>query len=164
MSDKHMVVQGATCRCTLSIEPKTDILKVKTQSKHYANDKDSAKKLLATTKDIGNTLEKNTFGKCKKQPSGNDYLPCQVQITKWSKFYEKITLSNQGKILLEDSKATCEMGMPDCIEIVDHGQIAEPSEQNLKKANPDIQNKINPLLCLNEVGKEKPDFNGIEQK
>lgn len=159
-----MVVQGAVCKCSLSVEPKTDILKVKTQSKHYANDKDSTKKLLATTKDIGKTLEKNTFGKCKKQPSGNDYLPCQVQITKWSKFYKKVTLSNEGKILLEDSKATCAMGVPDCIEITNHGQVAEPSEQNFKKANPDVQNKINPLLNLNDVGKTKLDFTGIEQQ
>jgi len=163
MSDKHMVVQGAICKCTLSVEPKTDILKVKTQSKHYANDKDG-EKLLATTKDIGKTFEKNTFGKCKKQPSGNDYLPCQVQIKEWRKFYEKVTLSNEGKILLEDSRATCAMGLPDCIEIINHGQIAQPSKQNFVKANPDVQNKINPLLDLNAVGKPKSDFTGIEQK
>ena len=164
MSEKHMVVQGAICKCTLSVEPKTDVLKVKTQSKHYANDKDGAKKLLATTKEIGKTLEKNTFGKCKKQPSGSDYLPCLVQITEWSKFYEKVTLSNDGKILIEDSKATCSRGTPESIEIIDHGQIAAPSEQNFKSANPDVQNRINPLLDLAEVGKPKPDFNGIEQK
>lgn len=164
MSEKHMVVQGAICKCTLSVAPQTDTLQVKTQSKHFANDNAGTKKLLATTKDIGKTFEKNTFGKCKNQPTGNDYLPCQIQITKWSKFYEKVTLSNQGKILLEDSKATCAMGAPDCIEITDHGQISEPSEQNFKNANPDVQNKINPLLGLDEVGKPKPDFNGIEQK
>ena len=65
--------------------------------------------------------------------------------------------------MLEDSKATCSMGTPDCIEIINHGQIAEPSVQNFKRANPDVQNKINPLLGLDEVEKEKPDFNGIEQ-
>lgn len=163
MSEKHMVIQGATCICNLSVEPKTDILKVKTQSKHYVNDKEGDRKLLATTKEIGQTFEKNTFGKCKKQPSGNDYLPCKIQITKWSNFYEKVTLSNEGKILLEDSKATCAMGTPDCIEITNHGQIAEPSVQNFQKANPDVQNKINPLLNLNDTGKPKLDFNGIEQ-
>lgn len=152
MSEKHMVVQGAVCKCNLSVEPKTDILKVKSQSKHFANDKEGSEKLLATTKEVGKTLEKNTFGKCKKQPSGNDYLPCIVQIT------------NKGKILLEDSKATCAMGAPDCIEIIDHGQISEPSKQNFKKADPDVQNKINPLLDLNGVDRPKFDFNGIEQK
>jgi hypothetical protein len=164
MSEKHMVVQGAICKCTLSVAPQTDILKVKTQSKHFANDQATTKKLLATTKDIGKTFEKNTFGKCKKQPAGHDYLPCQIQITKWTKFYEKVTLSNQGKILLEYSRATCAMGTPDCIEITDHGQIAEPTEQNFKKSNPDVQNRINPLLAVDEIGKPKPDFSGIQQK
>jgi len=164
MSEKHVVVQGATCKCKFSEEPKTDKLKVKSQSKHYANDKDGAEKLIATTKEIGQTLEKNTFGKCKKQPVGNTFLPCQAQITKWSGFYEKVTLSNQGKILLEDSKATCPMGAPDCIEITNHGQIAEPTKQNFKNANPDVQNKINPLLGLDELTKPKPVYTGIEQK
>lgn len=77
-----MVVHGAICKCTLSINSKTDILKVKTQSKHYANDKDSDKKLLATTKDIGGTFESNSFGDCLKQPLGNNqYNKCIVDIT-----------------------------------------------------------------------------------
>lgn len=160
-----MVVHSAVCKCTLSVEPITDILKVKTQSKHYANDKDSQKKLLATTKEIGKALEKGTFGKCKKQPLGNNqYNVCQVNITEWKNFYEKVTLSNEGKILLEDSKATCAMGTPNCIEIIDHGQIAEPSAENFARANPDVQNKINPLLNLNDVGKTKLNFDGIEQQ
>jgi hypothetical protein len=163
MSEKHIVVQGATCKCKFSVEPKTDVLKVKSQTKHYANDKDGAKKLIASTKEIGQTLEKNTFGKCKKQPAGNDYLPCQAQITKWSGFYEKVTLSNKGNILLEDSKATCPMGAPDCIEIVKHGQISEPTKQNFKNSNPDVQNKINPLVGLSELTKPKLVYNGIEQ-
>ena len=141
--DKHIVVQGATCKCKFSVEPKTDVLKVKTQSKHYANDKEGSEKLIATTKDIGQTLEANTFGKCKKQPMGSDYKPCQAVITEWKDFYEKVTLSNQGKILLEDSKATCPIGGPDCIEITKHGQKAEVSKQNVKKANPVIHNQLN---------------------
>ena len=31
MSEKHIVVQGATVKCKFSITPKTNILKVKTQ-------------------------------------------------------------------------------------------------------------------------------------
>jgi len=161
---KHMVVQGAVCKCAWSKEGKTDVLKVKTQSKHYANDKEGEKKLLATTKDIGKTFKKGTFGSCLKQPIGNNqYNVCIADLTEWSNFYEKVTLSNQGKILLESSKATCKKGTPNCIEIVDHGQIAEPTVQNFQKANPDIQNKINPLLKLNDAGKIGFEFNGIEQ-
>ena len=152
MSEKHIVVQGATVKCKFSVEPKLDKLKVKTQSKHYANDKDAADKLIATDNDIGQTLEKNTFGKCKMQPNGSgDFLPCQAVITKWSGFYEKVTLSNQGKILLEDSKATCPIGGPDCILIDNHGQKAEVSEQNVKKANPQVNSQINPLVDVTEL-------------
>ncbi|MFH6966954.1 DUF4280 domain-containing protein [Flavobacterium sp. FlaQc-28] len=147
MSEKHIVVQGASLKCKFSVEPKKDILKVKSQDKHYANDKDAEKKLIATDKEIGQTLEKNTFGKCKMQPNGSgDYLPCQATITKWSAFYEKVTLSNQGKILLEDSKGTCPIGGPDCIEIDKHGQKAEASKQNAKKAKPQVNNQLNLLV------------------
>lgn len=165
MSEKHIVVQGATCTCKYSNESQNDVLKVKTHSKHYTNDKDGSEKLTATTKEIGQTFEKNTFGTCKMQPNGSgSYNPCIADVTEWKNFYNKVTLSNGGNILLEDSKATCKMGTPDCIEIVDHGQIAEPSEQNLKNANEDVQNKINPLLSLNDLTKPQFDFTGIEQE
>lgn len=160
MSEKHIVVQGATVKCKFSVEPKLDKLKVKTQSKHYANDKDASKKLIATDKEIGQTLEKNTFGKCKMQPNGSgDYLPCQAVITKWSGFYDKVTLSNKGKILLESSKATCPIGGPDCITIDKHGQKAEPGKQNAKKAKPQVSNQINPLV---NKAKFQAEVNGTD--
>jgi hypothetical protein len=152
MSEKHVVVQGATLKCKFSVEPKTDTLKVKSQEKHYANDKDAANKLIATDKEVGQTLEKNTFGKCKMQPNGSgDYLPCQAVITKWSGFYEKVTLSNKGKILLEDSKGTCPIGGADCITVDKHGQKAELSKQNLKNANADVLKQINPMVDIKEL-------------
>ena len=145
MAEKHVVVQGATCVCKHSEDPsKTYVLKVKTHSKHYANDMDGAEKLIATTKDIGQTLEANTFGNCKLQPMGSSYKPCQAVITEWKGFYEKVTLSNQGKILLEDSKATCPIGGPDCITIKKHGQIAEVSPQNIKNADKQVLAEILP--------------------
>jgi len=161
MSEKHFVVQGAICKCNLSEKLQTDKLKVKTQSKHFGNDKDSDK-LIATTKELGKTLEKNTFGNCLKQPLGNNqYNVCAVDITKWSGFYEKVTLSNQGQKLLEDSKATCSMGTPDCIEIINHGQTAEPSEQNFKNINPMIHNLINPMVDVREMYTEEPKHTGL---
>lgn len=164
MSEKHVVVQGATVTCKFSVEPKTDVLKVKTQTKVYANDKEGKEKLVASDKDIGQTLEKNTFGKCKKQPNGSgDYLPCKAVITKWSGTYEKITLSNQGKALLEDSKATCPMGAPDCITIDKHGQKTEAGKQNIKNANPEIHNQINPMVNITDLQKKKYSFEGIAQ-
>ena len=155
MAEKHLVVQGATCVCKHSEDPsKTDVLKVKTHSKHYANDMDGAEKLIATTKDIGQTLEANTFGNCKLQPMGSSYKPCQAVITEWKGFYEKVTLSNQGKILLEDSKATCPIGGPDCITIKKHGQIAEVSQQNIKNADKKVLAEILPGF----------DFEDLEEK
>ncbi len=140
MSEKHFVVQGATCVCNFGTTP--DKLKVLTQQKHYANDKDGTKKLIVTDKDLGTTFEKNTFGSCKKTNNS----PCSATVTSWTGMYDKVTLSNQGKIILEDSKATCPIGGKDCIKIINHGQIAELSSQNVKNSDPIIQTMINPLV------------------
>ena len=154
MSEKHIVVQGAECQCKFSVEPKKDILKVLSQTKDYANDKEASKKLIATDKEIGQTLEKNTFGKCKLQPTSSDFLPCMVVITKWSGFYKEVTMSNKGKILLEDSKATCPIGGPDCISITKHGQKTEGSSQNAQNANEDVQSQLNPMVNIKKMDKE----------
>ncbi|MDV6167374.1 DUF4280 domain-containing protein [Flavobacterium sp. DG1-102-2] len=156
MSEKHVVVQGADCKCKFSVEPKTDKLLVKTHTKEYANDKDGSKKLIATDKEIGQTLEKNTFGKCKLQPTSGGYLPCMAVITKWSNTYQEVVMSNTGKILLEDSKATCPIGGPDCISIDKHGQKAEGSSQNSKNANEDVQAQLNPLVNNDEMINRQP--------
>lgn len=162
MSEKHFVVQGATCKCKFSEDPsKTDKVKVKSQTKHFANDKEGSDKLIATTKEIGQTLEKNTFGNCKKQPAGNSFLPCQAVITKWSDPYDKVTLSNQGKIILEDSKGTCPIGGTDCIEITNHGQTAEPSEQNFKNADPMVHNVINPMVDVRDMNAKEAKHSGL---
>lgn len=158
MAEKHIVVQGATCQCKFSETQKTDVLKVKTHSKHYANDKDGSDKLIATTKEIGQTLEANTFGNCKLQPTGSSYKPCQAVITEWKDFYDKVTLSNQGKILLEDSKATCPIGGPDCITIKKHGQTAEPSQQNIKNADKQVLAELLPGFDFEDLEEEEQHF------
>ncbi|MDR7371313.1 DUF4280 domain-containing protein [Flavobacterium aquidurense] len=159
MSEKHVVVHGATCKCKFSEDTKaTDVLEVKSQKKHFANDKEADKKLIATSKETGQTLKKNTFGNCKLQPTGSSYKPCQAVITKWSGFYEKVTLSNQGKILIEDSKAECPIGGPDCIEITKHGQKAEVGKQQMQKADRDVLKQINPLLNLKSLREEDSDY------
>jgi hypothetical protein len=158
MSKKHVVVQGATLKCKFNVEQNTDILKVKSQSKHFANDKDAANKLIATTKETGQTLAKNTFGKCKLKPNGHgDYLPCKTIITEWKYFYEKITLSNQGKILIETSKAGCSIGGPDCITVDNHGQKVEPGKQNAMNAKTHLSNQINPLVDMKKFQNDLVD-------
>jgi hypothetical protein len=144
MAEKHIVVQGATCQCKFSESPQTDVLKVKTQTMHFAND-DGKEKLIATNKELGQTLEKNTFGKCKMQPSSSGFLPCQAVITQWTGFYDKVTYQeNKGNPLLETSKATCPIGGPDCISIKNHGQTAEVSQQNVKNSNDEVLKEIVP--------------------
>jgi Domain of unknown function (DUF4280) len=155
MAEKHVVVHGASCQCKFSEAPQKDKLKVLTQTKEFANDQDGSKKLIATDKEIGQTLEKNTFGKCTLQPTNSGNLPCQAVITQWSGMYEKVIFEeNKGKILLEDSKATCPIGGPDCISITDHGQKTTGSAQNSKNANKTVQKQINPLSNLKDNPKE----------
>lgn len=160
MAEKKIVVQGAKLQCKFSVAPQTDVLKVKTQTKHYANDKDGSEKLIATNKDIGQTLEKNTFGNCQKQPNGTSYNPCQAVITEWKDFYQNVTLSNKGKILLEDSKATCPIGGADCITVQHCGQKTEISKSNVMKTDDFIHNQLNPFMDITEL---KNDINGIPE-
>lgn len=144
MSEKHLVCHGATCQCKFGTTP--DKLTVKTQSKRYINENGS-KKLMATHVDIGSTFEKNTFGSCKKMNNN----PCQAVVAEWSGYYEKITLEdNQGKALLEDSKATCPIGGTDCIEIINHGQTAGASEQNMKNADKEVLAELFPFVDLSQ--------------
>ena len=146
MSEKHLVCHGAACQCKFGTTP--DKLAVKTQSKRYINEKDGSKKLMATHVDIGPTFEKNTFGSCKKMNNN----PCQAVVTQWSGYYEKIRLQdNNGKALLEDSKATCPVGGPDCITITNHGQTAEASAQNVKNADKEVLAELFPFVNINKA-------------
>ncbi|HMG10705.1 MAG TPA: DUF4280 domain-containing protein [Mucilaginibacter sp.] len=145
MAEEHLVVQGATCQCNFGSAP--DKLKVLTQVKEYANDKDGSVKLIASTKDIGSTFEKNTFGSCSKQNN----RACTAVVTEWKNVYENVTLSNGGKILIENSKATCPVGGSDCIKILLHGQTADLSKQNFDNANPAVTNALNPLADIKSM-------------
>ncbi|MDR2275050.1 MAG: DUF4280 domain-containing protein [Sphingobacterium sp.] len=157
MSEKYIVVQGAICMCNFGTAP--DKLKVLTNQKEYVNDKDGAKKLIATDKDIGTTFEKNIFGSCSKMNN----KPCTATVTAWKNFYEDTVLSNGGKILLEDSKATCPIGGPDCIKIVFHGQVLEPSAQNFENSPKEVQSAINPMTSYVGGSAEKgaSEFSGV---
>lgn len=146
MSEKHLVCQGATCQCQFGKTP--DKLKVLTQTKRFVNDSDGAEKLIATHMDLGKTFEKNTFGSCVKLNNG----PCQVMVSEWKNFYDKVTVAeNNGSPLLEDSKATCPIGAPDCITIIKHGQTAAVSEQNIKNAEEEVLATLMPLVNMKNL-------------
>ena len=140
MSQKHLVCQGAICKCQFGISP--DNLKVLTQQKIYINDSKASDKLVASTMDLGPTFEKNSFGSCSKM--GSPPPPCVPNIVKWDGFFDNVTLPNNGYPLLEDSKGTCAVAGTPCVEILFHGQVAEPSvnEQDQKE---DIISLINPI-------------------
>ncbi len=153
MSEKYVVVQGATCMCSFGNVP--DTLVVKTQSKRFANDSEGTEKLIATTKETGSaTLKNNSFGSCSKM--GNPPPPCKVNITEWKDFYEKVTLEdNGGKILVAESTAVCAVAGTPCISITHHGQVEEGCVQNFKNVNPDILMQINPLADPREITEEE---------
>lgn len=138
MSQKHLVCQGAICKCQLGTVP--DKLVVLTQSKIYINDEKSADKLVASTMELGPTFENKTFGTCTNTNSA-----CVPNIIQWDGFYDKVTLPNMGNPLLEDSKGTCAIaGMP-CVEFLFHGQVAEPSSVANSKKEEEVLLLINPL-------------------
>lgn len=155
MAEKHLVVQGATCMCNFGTTP--DKLLVLTNKKEYANDSNGSKKLIATTLDIGSTFEKNTFGACAKL-NGNK---CTAMIMEWKKFYKDVLLRNGGNILLEDSLGTCPIGGPDCIKIMDHGQIAEASAQNVKNVDEDVQSVLNPGVSIQKITLPVEETDGL---
>lgn len=135
----------ATCNCKFGTTP--DKLKVLTQNKHYINEEEPKEKLVATTADIGSTFEKNTFGLCKLQPTDNSFKSCQAVVTQWSGAHEEVTYEiNNGHPLLEDSKGTCPIVGTDCIDIINHGQVAEITMQNLLNARPEVMDILCPLL------------------
>ncbi len=162
MSEKHILVQGATCECIQGTLP--DILKVASHTNEYANDKEGSEKLIATTLEIGQPFEKNTFGQCKLQPTPSGYKTCQPNITEWNRFYEDVVLKNGGNILTEDSQAICAIAGAPCIKIKDHGQITEPSEKNIANADQDVQAQLNPLVDTKDLFLNSNTEEGVEDK
>jgi hypothetical protein len=149
MAIKHLVVDGAICMCTFGVSP--DLLKVLTNKKEYANDAKGIKKLIASTMDIGSPFQLGTFGACSKLLGG----PCKSIVLQWSGFYSPTQLNNGGFPLLEDSKATCPIGAPDCIRIIFHGQITEINKMDCFNAKPLIVKALNPAVKISEIREEQ---------
>lgn len=160
MSEKHVVVHGAMCKCKQGFVP--DMLDVKSHQYEYANDKDGSKKLIGTTLELGTPFKNKTFGQCKLQPTGSSYKPCQPMITGWDGAYEEVTLKNGGNILTEDSKAICAIAGSGVVEITNHGQISEPSDQNINNADEDTQAQLNPMVDSKEVTRPPLNCDGLK--
>jgi hypothetical protein len=159
MSEKTIVVQGAMCKCQFGQAP--DKLKVLSHTKEYANDSGGSKKLIVTTLDIGAaTLEANSFGTCPKLNNS----PCKPVITEWQDYYEDVELSNGGYMILEDSKAVCAVAGTACVEIVHHGQMGEPCQQNFDNADEDVQGQLNPMVNTDEMTLPENTYQGLTFK
>lgn len=148
MSEKVIVVQDAICKCQFGTMP--DKIKVLSHTSEYANDSSGSNKLIVTTMEIGGaTLEKNCFGNCPKL--GSPPPPCKPVITEWQDYYKEVLLKNGGYMILEDSKAVCAIAGIPCIEIVHHGQMGEPCQQNFENTEDDVQGQLNPMVNIEEM-------------
>ncbi len=147
---KTIVCQGGKCSCNQSETPTQIPLKVTTQSKFYVNDENGSEKLIASTMELGQPFDAPFFGKCKMQPSGSSFLPCQPAITGWQKPYEGVELANGGKILTEESTAMCSFG--GMIKIEDHGQApAQVNEAQIQNGTLAVTTLLNPMITETDL-------------
>lgn len=157
MADKHFVVQGATCQCNFGGSP--DKLKISANDRDYINDGDGSAKPIASNKDIGQPLEAKTFGTCSITRSS-----CSPAITQWQGFYEKVTLTNGGKILTESSKAICSVSGSPCISITFHGQSAAVNSTHFDNVEVETLTALNPMAPKPANNKEIPKVKSITGK
>jgi len=147
MSDKAIVCNGAICKCKFGISP--DKFTVISRHKQFINEKNGSQKMVGSSMDIGQPFQAKTFGQCKMQPTpSGSFLPCIPTITQWTGFYDKVTLSNQGKILLEDSKGMCAISGSPCVEFTFHGQVGVPSQSQALATQEEVHAQMNPLASF----------------
>ncbi|WP_084426523.1 DUF4280 domain-containing protein [Aequorivita capsosiphonis] len=159
MSEKKLVCKGAIVECQFGDVP--DTLLVLTQKKNYINDQAGSQKLIATDKELGTPFQAKTFGQCKLQPTGSSFKPCIPAITAWQGAFQKTQLKeNQGYPLLEDSKATCAIAGSPCVKINFHGQVAEPSAQNVENTDEDITAQLLPQINP-KIMKDLSPYDGL---
>ncbi|PSL49719.1 putative chitinase [Chitinophaga niastensis] len=157
MADKHFVVQGAACKCNFGSAP--DQLKVDVNDREYINDGDGSTKAIASNKDVGQPFQAKTFGSCSVTRSS-----CNPAVTQWEGVYQKVTLTNGGKILTEDSKAICTVSGSPCISITNHGQSAAVTSAHFDKVEVESLAALNPMAPKPANNKEIPQVNTIKVK
>ncbi|HVI46644.1 MAG TPA: DUF4280 domain-containing protein [Chitinophaga sp.] len=156
MADKHFVVQGAACSCQFGGSP--DKLKVEANDREFINDSNGSTKLIASTKDTGQPFEAKTFGNCSITRGA-----CSPAVTQWENPYQKVTLTNGGKVLTEESKAVCSVSGAPCIKIDFHGQEAAVSQAHFDKVEIESLSVLNPM-AKPDTQKEQPKVKQIKVK
>lgn len=135
-----MVCQGAKCTCDLAADPSPKELKVLSHRKYVINE-GSNSKLIATTKE--NALVNLNFQKC-KAPDPSKPQPCTAKL-QWKDFYDHVELPEGAFVLTEKSTAIC-TAKGGNIKIVQHGQQAEVTAQELENANAAAWASTSPLI------------------
>ena len=135
-----MVCQGAKCTCDKAVDPSPKELKVLSHSKYVINDNGESK-LLATNRE--KTLNNLNFGKC-KVPDPNKPVPCTAKL-EWKDYYERVQLPDGAYVLTEKSTAICSAKGGN-IKIVQHGQQANITTQEVEQANTSAWAAEGPLL------------------
>ena len=135
-----MVCQGAKCTCDKAVDPSPRELKVLSHNKYVINDNGESK-LLATNRE--NTLNNLNFVKC-KVPNPNKPVPCTAKLV-WKDYYEHVQLPDGAYVLTETSTAICS-AKGGKIKIVQHGQQASITTQEVEQANKGAWAADGPLL------------------
>jgi len=135
-----LVCHGASCTCDQSVDSASKQLKVLSHNKYIINDS-GEDKIIATTSE--NKLLNLNFGQCKLPDPGKP-VPCTA-LLKWKDYYEKVELPNGAYVLTDKSTAIC-TAKGGNIKIVQHGQQANISQQELENASAGSWAAHGPLL------------------
>jgi hypothetical protein len=132
---KEFIVEGAMCVCKFGTTP--GILIVLDQPFAHIN----GKKLISTTTNLGNVFQPPGFTVCKASVLPKPCIPTVVQ---WSNAFEKLKVRKTGAVLINESKGTCALGCPDCIQFITTGQIPLPNELQMQQASSPFQGELDP--------------------
>ncbi|MBB6273768.1 plastocyanin [Pedobacter cryoconitis] len=135
-----LVCHGAKCTCDKAADPSPKELKVLSHNKYVINDNGESK-LLATNKE--NALPNLNFGQC-KVPNPNHPVPCTGKY-EWKDYYDHVELPGGAYVLTEKSTAIC-TAKGGNIKIVQHGQQANVTTQEVEKANAGAWAAAGPLV------------------
>lgn len=142
-NNKHFVIEKGKAICDKGTSFPN--FKVTSHKKHYWNDADGTEDYLAVTED---DLQFNPiaipFGNCSMK-NGN---PCAfAPVGKWQKPYDKVKVMGKS-CLTEISELQCAVGGK--IIVMNHGQTAEITKQNVKNADAELLQHINPFFDFRE--------------
>jgi len=143
---KSFVIDTAPCKCKYGTTPGK--LKVNSHKLVVMNHGDGK---MATSLELQNAFYPPGFGSCKRY---SPYIkPCVPNVIKWSNLFDHMRLPGNAHPLLSDSKGTCALGGPDCIEILSDGQIEVPGPRHVKNATAEHQQELDPAGDLSTTGK-----------